>query len=153
VRVRHGLTATRAGLESYKPDFAIVATGAVPRPGPIDVSRLDAEVTILHAWDFLADPQCVPPGSRVTIVGGGMVGMEVADLLATRRCSVTVVEALATVAQGMARNNRMELIERVAAMLDAAQIPYEFVGDCYRPGDFLAAIRDAWMVALSMDRR
>jgi hypothetical protein len=38
------------------------------------------------------------------------------------------------------------------AILDEAGVPYELVGDCYRPGDFLAAIRDAAMVALSVER-
>jgi hypothetical protein len=44
-----------------------------------------------------------------------MVGMETADLLSSRGIDCTVVETLRTVADGMARNNRMELIERVAA--------------------------------------
>ena len=60
-------------------------------------------------------PERIPSGAAVTIIGGGMVGMETADLLSLRGVSCTVVEALASVAPGMARNNRMELIERVAA--------------------------------------
>ncbi len=48
-------------------------------------------------------------------VGGGMVGLETADLLVTRQCAVTVIEMLAAVALGMARNNRMELIDRLNA--------------------------------------
>ncbi len=205
VPVRTGVRITLEMVNAYAPDFAVVATGAVSRPAPFDVSAIDTNVNVLHAWDFLADPQRIARGSRVTIVGGGMVGMEAADLLATRRCSVTVVEALGAIAQGMARNNRMELIERVQAagsriitqasivqaagnlihlqlsaerktealeigdtlliaigprpvrdaaeVLDAAGIDYEFAGDCYRPGDFLTAIRDASMVALSVDHR
>ena len=134
-----------------------------------------------------------------------MVGMEAADLLVTRACRVTVIEALAGIAQGMARNNRMELVERVQAagarmvtqaqilgaagrslqlqvaaenatrtleigevlmvatgprpvrdaveLLEAAGVDYELAGDCYRPGDFLTGIRDASMVALSVDHR
>jgi hypothetical protein len=104
----------------------------------------------------------------------------------------------------MARNNRMELIERVAArgtriltearVIDAsgpalelegadgattkvdigefliiaigpasdkdasracedAGVPYALVGDANKPGDFLTCLRDAWMVALSVDHR
>jgi len=205
VPVRTGVVATVESVRAFAPDFAIVATGAVPRPAPFDVSRLDARIRLVHAWDFLAAPETIPPGARVTIVGGGMVGMEAADLLVTRDARVTVVEALAVIAQGMARNNRMELIERVEArgaqilteaqilsveggslrlrmakegterpveigdvlmiaigprpvrdaveVLAAACVRYELAGDCYRPGDFLAAIRDGWMVAVSVDRR
>jgi 2,4-dienoyl-CoA reductase-like NADH-dependent reductase (Old Yellow Enzyme family) len=205
VPVRTGKTATVASIQAYAPDFAIVATGAAPRPAPFDVSALDSSVTVMHAWDFLAAPDRIRAGAKVTIVGGGMVGMEAADLLVTRNACVTVLEALADLAQGMARNNRLELVERVQAagarlitqatilaataaslsvrtadadmpqalaigdvlmiaigprpvrdaveILQAAGVEYELAGDCYRPGDFLTCIRDAWMVALSVDQR
>ncbi|RPI47588.1 MAG: hypothetical protein EHM59_03795 [Betaproteobacteria bacterium] len=203
IEVKTGVAASLRAVQDFAPDFAIVATGAVPRPAPIDTSRLGPRVRLMHAWDFLADPESIARGSQVTIVGGGMVGMETADSLVTRGCRVLVIEALATIAQGMARNNRLELVERVQAkgteiltecrivaieddrlivrvgaeasdrrldigetlviaigprsvrecaeVLDAAGVPYEFAGDSYRPGDFLAAIRDAWMVALSVE--
>jgi pyruvate/2-oxoglutarate dehydrogenase complex dihydrolipoamide dehydrogenase (E3) component len=133
-----------------------------------------------------------------------MVGIETADLLSGRGVRCTVVEALGQVALGMARNNRMELIERVAARgvrlltecsvveaagtqlsleaaggettsieigdflivaigpapdrqaalaCEAAGVPYALVGDANKPGDFLTCLRDAWMVALSVDHR
>jgi len=205
VIVRTGVDVTPALIAAYAADFAVVATGAVPRAAPFDVAHLDPRIKVLHAWDFLADCERVRRGARVTIVGGGMVGMEAADLLATRACRITVIEALANIAQGMARNNRMELIERVQAagvqivtqaqiiaatghslkfktaaetatraleigdvlmiatgprpqrdaveLLEAAGIEYALAGDCYRPGDFLTAIRDASMVAFSVDHR
>lgn len=203
IPVRTDKIATLDAVRAYAPDLAIVATGAVPRPVPFDLARLSAQVRVMHAWDYLARPESVAQGQRVTIVGGGMVGMEAADLLVARRARVCVVEALAGLAQGMARNNRFELIERVnaagaellteaaivgiedqsmrltvgktgterrieigdvlmiaigprpvrdaAAVLEEAGVPYEFAGDCYRPGDFLTAIRDGWMVAMSVD--
>jgi len=202
VPIRTAVTATAERVRAYAPDFAIVATGAVPRPVPFDLSRLDARIRVLHAWDYLARPETIAAGARVTIVGGGMVGMEAADLLVVRGARVTVIEMLATLAQGMARNNRLELVERVQAagtelvtsariesfeseemrlrvgteaaacahrigdvlmiaigprpmrdpveVLEAVGVPYEFAGDCYRPGDFLTAIRDGWMVALAV---
>ena len=30
-------------------------------------------------------------------------------------------------------------------------LPYSLVGDANKPGDFLSCLRDAWMVALSLD--
>ena len=149
-------------------------------------------------------PSVFQPESTVTIIGGGMVGMETADLLSLRGVQCTVLEALSTVALGMARNNRIELVERVAArgtrimtgasVLNAegshlelegsdgattklpignflivaigpasdqeasrlcqdAGVPYAVIGDAYKPGDFLSCLRDAWMVALSVDHR
>jgi hypothetical protein len=43
-------------------------------------------------------------------------------------------------------------VRDVVTVLEAAGVPYELAGDCYRPGDFLTAIRDAAMVALSVER-
>ena len=115
VLVKTGLTASAESIRAHAPDFVIVATGARARPCPFDTSRLSAGITVAHAWDILGAPERVPQGSAVTIIGGGMVGMETADLLSLRGVRCTVVEALSAVALGMARNNRVELIERIAA--------------------------------------
>jgi 2,4-dienoyl-CoA reductase-like NADH-dependent reductase (Old Yellow Enzyme family)/thioredoxin reductase len=204
VRVKYNVQASAASLREYAPDFVVVATGARPRPCPLDTIRLDGRITVAHAWEILSTPERVPLGSRATIIGGGMVGMETADLLTVRGIQCTVVETLRNVAAGMARNNRMELIERVQARgariltearvidardthlelegadgatakldigdflitaigpapdQDAAQacaeagVSYAIVGDANKPGDFLSCLRDAWMVALSVDHR
>src|SRR6185436_7813864 len=100
---------------AYAPDFAIVATGVLPRAHPFDVSQLASAVRVLHAWDALRDPSLLAAAQRVTIIGGGMVGAETADLLTVQGKQCTIVEMLRTIASGMARNNRMELVERLAA--------------------------------------
>ncbi len=204
VVVRTGVEATAAAVKAWKPDLVVVATGAVPRPIPFDVSKMSKQVSAVHAWEYLAAPDMIAAGSQVTVIGGGMVGVEAADLLVTRGSSATLIEALPNMAVGMARNNRMELIERlerqgvkiwtntqvlrvdgdaldirvfneedkrlaigntlmiaigpvpnreVLPALEAAQVEYVLAGDCYRPGDFLSCLRDAWMVALSVDHR
>jgi hypothetical protein len=42
-------------------------------------------------------------------------------------------------------------VRDVVELLEAVGVPYELAGDCYRPGDFLTAIRDGAMVAMSVD--
>lgn len=204
VPVRLGVETTSAAIRQHAPDFVIVATGARPRPIPFDVSALAKDVWVIQAWDYLLEPAIVPAGRTVTIVGGGMVGLEAADLLTTRGSAATVIEALGHLAQGMARNNRMELIERLEARgtklyintqvlkaegtrlvvrafneedanleigdflviaigpvpnrdvvpaIEEAGVEYALAGDAYRPGDFLTCVRDAWMLALSVDER
>ena len=204
VPVRTSVQATAQAIRRYGPDFVIVATGARPRPCPIDSARRAAHISVLHAWDILAAPERSKSAQRATIIGGGMVGMETADLLSARALQCTIVETLRDVAPGMARNNRMELIERVAARgariltearvvnaagshLDLegadgsatrleigdllviaigpapdeegaricaeAGVEHAVIGDAYKPGDFLSCLRDAAMVALSVDRR
>jgi 2,4-dienoyl-CoA reductase-like NADH-dependent reductase (Old Yellow Enzyme family)/thioredoxin reductase len=115
VRIRTSITATVAALRAYAPDFAIVATGVAPRAHPFDVSQLAASVKVMHAWDALRDPLLLAATKRITIIGGGMVGAETVDLFTLQGKQCTIVEMLGTIAAGMARNNRMELTERLAA--------------------------------------
>ncbi len=115
VTIRTSMTASTAAIRAFNPDFAIVATGAAPRAHPFDVSQLAATVKVMHAWDALRDPSRLAAAQRVTIIGGGMVGAEAADLLSVQGKHCTIVEMLGTIANGMARNNRMELVERLAA--------------------------------------
>jgi len=114
VRIRTGTTASIDAIRAYAPDLAIVATGAQPRPHPFDVSQLAPAVQVMHAWDVLREPQRLAQAERVTIIGGGMVGAECADLLSLQGKQCTIVEMLDTIASGVARNNRMELVERLA---------------------------------------
>jgi 2,4-dienoyl-CoA reductase-like NADH-dependent reductase (Old Yellow Enzyme family)/thioredoxin reductase len=115
VPVRTRTTATAESIRDYAPELVILATGARARPCPFDTSRLDARVSVVHAWDVLARPDRVPSNGAVTILGGGMVGVETADLLSAKGVRCTIVEALPDIAPGMARNNRTELLERLLA--------------------------------------
>ncbi len=115
VRIRTSTSASVATIRAHAPDFAIVATGVRPRAHPFDVSKLSATIRVLHAWDVLRTPSLLAHAKRVTIIGGGMVGAETADLLSVQGKHCTLVEMLDSIASGMARNNRMELVERLAA--------------------------------------
>jgi len=107
VRIRCGVTADAAMLRVAAPDHVIVATGA--RPRPLALPGADP----LLAWAVLADPGLVPEGSAVAVIGGGIVGVEVAEILAQRRCTITVLEAGPALAPQMARNNRTDTLLRL----------------------------------------
>jgi len=204
VPVRTGMTTEAEDIRAFAPDFIVVATGSRPAPPPLDVTALAPSVRVCHAWEVLEQLDDLPVGLRVTIVGGGMVGAETADALRVRGARVTVLERQTSIANGMARNNKFELVERLAAAgvtlltecrivrlngthaeveiagapaatvaigdwlvfatgpksddsamaaVRASGVDYARVGDCNAPGDFMAAVRDAWMVALSVDER
>ena len=204
VTVRTGVTADADAINKFSPDFIVVATGAVPRDPPLDTRALSPDVAVMHAWDAFSDPTRFRAGALVTVIGAGMVGVELADLLRVRGCRVQVLEVQASAATGMARNNKFELLERLEAdgvrlltqcrILSLAQdqariqvgqaepmdialgealvfatgprandellevvrslgIAHARVGDCNAPGDFLAAIRDGWMVGLGIDNQ
>ena len=205
VPVLTGVEVDEARIRAFAPEHVVVATGSRPRKPPFPTEGLD--VPIVDAWDVFLDSfdvGTVPTGDspQVTIVGGGMVGVELADLLRLRRgLRIRVLELTATPALGMARNNRHELLDRlreagvevitrcrivaargrtltvriadepprelpigdalvfatgtlpelsVLAAVQASNVPYTRIGDCNVPGDFLNALRDASMVALSM---
>jgi len=115
VPVRCGIDADAAKIQAFKPDFVVVATGSVPKAPPMDTQALASDIAVMHAWDVFIAPECIAPGTAVTVIGGGMVGVEVADLLRLKGCDIQVLEMQATAANGMARNNKFELLERIAA--------------------------------------
>jgi 2,4-dienoyl-CoA reductase-like NADH-dependent reductase (Old Yellow Enzyme family) len=112
VPVRTSVNATAEAIRDFGPDLVVVATGAKLRPLPFPVHT---RVPVLQAWDVLLDQERVPRGARVTIIGGGMVGIETADTL-IHYCGVkaTVIEGLPVIAKEMARNNRYDVLDRLA---------------------------------------
>lgn len=115
VPVRTGVDATVERIAAWKPDLVVVATGARPKPPPFDLASLDPGIRVHQAWEVLADPQRIAAGARVTIVGGGTVGLETADLLVARGASVTLVEPRAVLGEGISKSNRAEIIDRLNA--------------------------------------
>jgi thioredoxin reductase len=115
VPVKCGISADAAMIKAFNPDFVVVATGSVPREAPINTQALASDIQVMHAWDVFNAPERIAPGASVTVIGGGMVGVEVADLLRLKNCDIQVLEMQATAANGMARNNKFELLERISA--------------------------------------
>ncbi len=112
VPVRTGVNANAESIRDFRPDLVVVATGAKPRPLPFPIRT---RVPLLHAWDVLLEQERVPRGARVTIIGGGMVGIETADtLIHYRGVKATVIEGLPVIAKEMARNNRYDVLDRLA---------------------------------------
>ena len=110
VPIRLGVAITVEALRRFAPDVVIVATGSRPRPVPLPLA---VKVPVLQAWDVLADPARIRHGATVTLIGGGMVGIETAEVLGARGCAVTVIEILPSVAREMARNNRFDVLVRL----------------------------------------
>jgi NADPH-dependent 2,4-dienoyl-CoA reductase/sulfur reductase-like enzyme len=81
-------------------DRLVVATGALPQRPPIaglDILGPDAGLHVLHTiGDALAVSRSLhrPPSNAVVIVGGGYIGLEMAEALGRRGLDVTVLEAL-----------------------------------------------------------
>ncbi|WP_337552418.1 oxidoreductase, partial [Anaerotignum faecicola] len=78
---------TPAMVAEAKPDAVIVATGSNPLVLPIPGIN---DTGVIHAGDLLDGKASV--GKKVLVVGGGMVGCEVADFLGELGHEVSVIE-------------------------------------------------------------
>ncbi len=94
IEIRRGREATASDILSDNPDAVIIATGAAPIIPPIE--GLEEPLT---GEEVLGGKQEI--GKRVLIVGGGMIGLEVAEHLVRMDKEVTVVEILEDVARDM----------------------------------------------------
>lgn len=74
-------------------DKLVVTAGAQPFVPPIPGADLPHVFTLRTADDAKAILKSVRPGSKVTGIGGGILGLETAGALAKRGASVTVLEA------------------------------------------------------------
>ncbi len=88
-----GTEATARQIIAQKPDAVIIATGSEPIIPDIRGIKGNRVAT---AWDILEGKK--QPGNRVLIVGGGMVGCEVADFLGEHLHRVTLIEMVSEIA-------------------------------------------------------
>ena len=75
-------------VRSLQPDCLIVATGGVPRPLILDGSTPHGHV--VQATEVLATRESLT--GEVVVVGGGIVGLDVAEVLSTTADRVTIIE-------------------------------------------------------------
>jgi NADPH-dependent 2,4-dienoyl-CoA reductase/sulfur reductase-like enzyme len=78
-------------------DQLLLATGTCPRRLP-DLEASPLPVSYLRCMDdALALRGALQPGKKVVLVGGGVIGLEVASAAIARGCNVVVLEKAATV--------------------------------------------------------
>ena len=109
VEMRLGVKALSDDIAALQPDEVVVATGAQALLLPIEGIDCPA---ILRGGDVLAGKAY--PGKNVLVAGGGMVGCEIADLLAELGHSVTVAEYRENLAADMVAEHRTVLMRSFA---------------------------------------
>jgi len=100
--------ATPDHLQKQNPDEVVVATGAVPLIPNIEGAQSERVMT---ATEVLIDKP--EPGERVAVIGGGEMGLEIADHLAHQGKQVTVIEMLDVAGSDVPKNTRPVLFERL----------------------------------------
>ncbi len=111
VDVSTGIDVTPELVEQEHPDAVIVATGA--EPVRLKIPGLDTVRTLTGTEFFETGAEL---GARVLVVGGGMIGMEATEVLASRGATVTVVEMLSDIARDMEPVTRKLLMQRLTAL-------------------------------------
>lgn len=87
VEIRTNTPVTPALIEAEKPDAVVIAIGS----SPIIPKIPGADSDIVVESHAILQREDIPAGKAV-VIGGGLVGIEVAEYLAERGSSVTVVE-------------------------------------------------------------
>jgi 2,4-dienoyl-CoA reductase-like NADH-dependent reductase (Old Yellow Enzyme family)/thioredoxin reductase len=108
VEVRTGIEATVESITDSEPDRVIVATGSRPVIPPIP--GMDDPLT---AEQVLTGRR--KAGRRVLILGGGLVGIEMAEQLARQGSQIVVVELLEELARDMEPITRKMTLKRLEA--------------------------------------
>lgn len=109
VPVRFGLEATPENVCAYEPDLIVVATGS--QPAIPAIPGLDSRVyTADQALALLRDG-AFPRAKRCAVLGGGLVGLEVADALCEQAIQPEIFELTDAVGAGL-NANRLYFIKQ-----------------------------------------
>ncbi|MFC1926164.1 FAD-dependent oxidoreductase [Chloroflexota bacterium] len=100
--------ATTSSIEKGKPDAVIVATGAI---SPIPKIVGGGQANVVNALDALAGQRKV--GETVVIIGGGMIGCETGEFLASEGHKVTILEMLAHMGSDIGKTTRWVVLRRL----------------------------------------
>ena len=110
VQVRLNEEVSLKFVEEMKPDVVILATGS--SHSMPDIPGLQKN-NIITATDILSGPGEV--GDKVAIIGGGLVGCDIAGFLATKGKKVTIIEVLPDIAAELYRPERELMCYRLGA--------------------------------------
>lgn len=92
-----GAHTVRVGTDLYEADNILIATGSVPLRPPIPGLDLPGVVT---SDEILAELSAY---ESLVIIGGGVIGVEMATIFCSLGCQVTIVEALDRILAAMDR--------------------------------------------------
>ena len=90
IKVQLNTSVNRRVAAEFDPDVVIVATGArVKKP---DIPGIQSEI-VCDAWHALSDDPIVRGGPNIVVLGGGKVGLTVAEVLAKKGKRPIIVES------------------------------------------------------------
>lgn len=152
VKIKLGTEANTHLLNKEMADEVILATGAVPNmPGIAGINNIN----VYNPVDVLTGKKELK-GNKVVVIGGGFIGCETADFLASRGKKVTITSRQDKVAYDVGISNRWPLLTRLkknGVVTEADFLPVEIVPSGIkglRKGEELLFESDAVVVAGGM---
>ncbi|MBM4762961.1 FAD-dependent oxidoreductase [Bacillus sp. B15-48] len=106
VEIHLSTPVTAALIEEIDPQTVIVATGAEPIELNIPGANLP---NVTNSFDVLGGK--ITPRGRIVVIGGGIVGLEVAEFLAMQNNHVTIVEAMNEVGRELGNFRKICVME------------------------------------------
>lgn len=105
VDIKLNFTADAENIKALHPDLVFVATGAAPAVPPIPGIENG-----IQAWDILYGKIAAPKNKNIAIIGGGIVGCEMASLLTEKENKVTIIEMLPEIAAALNAIHRADML-------------------------------------------
>lgn len=99
----------------------LIATGAGPRKLPTPGATADNVLYLRTFADALTMRHRLRPGSRLAVIGGGFIGLEIAASAIARGCAVTLIEMAPRI---LMRGVPKEVADRVMARHEAAGVVF-----------------------------
>lgn len=95
-------------LDELKPDVVIASCGASPIKLNVPGVELPHVFNTVDALSYIPMPE-----GKAVVIGGGLVGLEVAESLAARKYDVTVVEMLDEIGKDIGVGRKISILENV----------------------------------------
>ena len=112
VEVRLGCEATKEAIAAEDPAAVIWAAGSEPVK-PASIPGLDSDLVLTPPEAIMADPALT--GERVVVVGSGMTGIEVAEMLSAKQgCHVELFEMVDEIGPGIFFQNAIDIMGRLS---------------------------------------
>ncbi len=110
IEIQYKTALSRDLINDFNPDKVILATGSLPDM-PMIQGLFKTDMAVMTSVDLLKGIE--NPGKKAMVIGGGMTGLIMADILADQGKEVVVLNRKKSFAEEMSSNDRYYLRERL----------------------------------------
>ncbi len=98
-------------IEAFGANYVVLATGASPIKLPVPIA---GDAKVYYAEEVLRQDICLD--GTVAIVGGGAIGLELAEMLVGKGATVVVIEKLPSIGEGLDVLTKKVLLKRLQSL-------------------------------------